>query len=194
MNFRRANVLRDSTGLARGDFRFADGVQQAGFPVVDVAHDGHDRRARFQIFRFFFPRDFLHHVFFKRQHLDDAVEGFCQAGGGRGVQGLVDACEDAAVQQYFQNFLGAHVQLFGQIADRHAFRDGNFSRLPRRRSRRALDLRRAALAGTHACPHRMQLALAFFKALFHRGPRAGRGLARIDWLAGFGFRWCLVGG
>ncbi|GAA3042480.1 hypothetical protein GCM10020000_21860 [Streptomyces olivoverticillatus] len=31
-------------GLARDDVRLADGVQQSGLTVVDVTHDGHDRR------------------------------------------------------------------------------------------------------------------------------------------------------
>src|SRR5699024_4102778 len=41
-----ADVLGDATGLARTDLRLADRVQQAGLAVVDVAHDGDDRRAR----------------------------------------------------------------------------------------------------------------------------------------------------
>ena len=42
----RADVLRDAAGLALGDARFADGVEQAGLAVVDVAHDRDDRRAQ----------------------------------------------------------------------------------------------------------------------------------------------------
>ena len=84
----------------------------------------------------------------------------------------------------FQHFLGAHVEFFRQIADRDAFGDRDFARRARRRRGSALDLRGAALAGTHARANRMQLALALFKALLHRGPRARGGLALVDRLAG----------
>ena len=42
-----ADVLRDAAGLAAGDVRLADLVEQARLAVVDVAHDGDDRRAAF---------------------------------------------------------------------------------------------------------------------------------------------------
>ena len=41
-----ADVLRDAAGFAGRDFGLADGVEQRRLAVVDVAHDGHDRRAR----------------------------------------------------------------------------------------------------------------------------------------------------
>ena len=37
-------MLGDAAGLAGGDARLADAVQQARLAVVDVAHDGHDGR------------------------------------------------------------------------------------------------------------------------------------------------------
>ena len=40
------DVLGNATGFARRHFGGADVVQQRGFTVVNVAHDGHDRRAR----------------------------------------------------------------------------------------------------------------------------------------------------
>ena len=58
VNFRRADVLRDSAGFSRGHFGFADRVEQAGFAVIDVAHHGHDGRARHKIFRLLFQGDF----------------------------------------------------------------------------------------------------------------------------------------
>ena len=41
-----ANVLSDSTGLAIGDFCTSNTVEQRRLTVIDVAHDGHDRRTR----------------------------------------------------------------------------------------------------------------------------------------------------
>ena len=50
-----------------------------------------------------------------------------RAGGGGGVERLIDAGEDAAIEKYLEKFLGAHVQLFGQIADSDAFGDCYFA-------------------------------------------------------------------
>ena len=44
-----ADVLGDAAGLAGDDVGLADGVEQRGLAVVDVAHDGDDRRARHEI-------------------------------------------------------------------------------------------------------------------------------------------------
>ncbi len=45
----RTDVLGDAAGLARDDVRVADRVEQSGLTVVDVAHDGDDRRADLEI-------------------------------------------------------------------------------------------------------------------------------------------------
>src|SRR5215218_2445447 len=44
-----ADVLGDAAGLAGDHVGVADGVEQLGLAVVDVAHDGHDRRAGTQV-------------------------------------------------------------------------------------------------------------------------------------------------
>src|SRR5215218_7080997 len=44
-----ADVLGDAAGLGGDHVGVADGVQQLGLAVVDVAHDRHDRRARLQV-------------------------------------------------------------------------------------------------------------------------------------------------
>ena len=43
-----ADVLGDAAGFARRDARLADRVHQRGLAVVDVAHEGHDRRAQLE--------------------------------------------------------------------------------------------------------------------------------------------------
>ena len=45
----RADVLRDAAGLARHDVRLADVVEQRRLAVIDVTHDGDDRRPRHEI-------------------------------------------------------------------------------------------------------------------------------------------------
>ena len=47
----RANVLRDTAGLAGDDVRLANVVEERRLPVVDVTHDRHDRRPRDEILR-----------------------------------------------------------------------------------------------------------------------------------------------
>ena len=53
-----ADVLRDAAVFARGDVRLADVVQQGGFAVVDVAHEGDDGRAGLQVVLGVFGRAF----------------------------------------------------------------------------------------------------------------------------------------
>ena len=43
-----ADMLGDATGFAGHHIGVADGVEQRGLAVVDVTHDGHDRRTRHQ--------------------------------------------------------------------------------------------------------------------------------------------------
>ena len=45
----RADVLRDAAGLAGDDVGLADVVEQRRLAVVDVAHDGDDRRPRHEV-------------------------------------------------------------------------------------------------------------------------------------------------
>ena len=46
LNLVRADMLGNTAGFARRNRRFANGIEKRGFAVVNVAHDGHDRRAR----------------------------------------------------------------------------------------------------------------------------------------------------
>ena len=57
----RADMLSDAAGFARRDLRGTDGVKQRCLAVVDMAHDGHDRRAGQQLLRI--VRD-VEHAFF----------------------------------------------------------------------------------------------------------------------------------
>ena len=44
-----ADMLGDAAGLLAHHVGRADGVEQRGLAVIDVAHDGHHRRARLQV-------------------------------------------------------------------------------------------------------------------------------------------------
>ena len=62
----RADMLRDAARLALGDARFANRIEKRRLPVVDVAHDGDDRRARHDVFRLHVFGFHFEHVFFER--------------------------------------------------------------------------------------------------------------------------------
>jgi hypothetical protein len=112
-----------------GDVGGADGVEQRGLAVVDVAHDGDDRRA-----------DDLDHA---GGVFEEAFDGlvfellFDGDDGGVGAElardildelafeRLVDGDEDALHQQGGDEVLAADVELFGEILDRDAFGDGD---------------------------------------------------------------------
>ena len=49
LNLIRTDVLRDAAGLTRSDAGLTDGIQKAGFAVVDVAHDGDHGRTPDQV-------------------------------------------------------------------------------------------------------------------------------------------------
>jgi hypothetical protein len=98
-DFVRTNVLGDSAGFALGDVRRPNGVEQAGLAVVHVAHDGDHRRTRLQAFLGLFLGDLEDHLLFEGDHTDDAAEGLGQRGGRGDVERLVDAGENAAIEQ-----------------------------------------------------------------------------------------------
>ena len=52
----RADVLRDAARFAGRDARLANRIHERGLAVIDVAHEGDDRRAQLELFRFRFLR------------------------------------------------------------------------------------------------------------------------------------------
>ncbi len=92
--------------------------------------------------------------------MHDSVERFGEACRGRRVQSLIDAGENAAVEQILQQFLGANVELFCQLPNRDSFGDCYFPRLALY-WRHRLGLRRPSCARTRAGTHRMEFAFTF---------------------------------
>ena len=75
-DFIGADVLRDSAGFAACNVGLANGVEQTGFAVIDVAHNGDDRRTRLEAFLGLFLGDFKNHFLFERDDADYAAESF----------------------------------------------------------------------------------------------------------------------
>jgi hypothetical protein len=160
------DVLRDSARFAGSHFGFADCVEEAGFSVVHVSHHGNYRSARLLIARpDFLDLLFLHDLFFEADYLHDSVERFGETRRRRRVQCLVDAGENAAVEERLQQFLRTNVELFGQLANRDSLSDRYFPRLALHRRDR-LGLHRSSSSCTCAGAHRMEFALALCVAFF----------------------------
>ncbi len=168
VRFIRADMLRNSACFARRYLGFADGIKQAGLAVVHVAHHGDYRSARqlvsTALFLDFF---FLDYLLFKGHDLDDSVERLRQAGRGGDIESLVDAGENAAVEQGFQQVLGANIHLLGKLANGDAFRHRDVPRLALHGGHR-FSVSRASCSHTRARANRVQPALTFGIAFFDR--------------------------
>src|SRR6202795_2674758 len=186
-DFVRADVLGDSSGFAACDIGLANSVQQTGFSVIHVAHHGDDWLTRLEAFLGFFLGNFKNHFLFKRNDADYAAERFGEGGSGGHVKSLVDAGEDTAIEQIFEQFFGAHVEFFGELANGDAFGDGDFARGAGLRWRND-GSGRAAVAHTWALTSGMELALAFLFALVGNRSLTVRRVARVTRLAGLGLR------
>ena len=128
-----ADVLRDAAGFARDDIRLADDVEQRGLAVVDVAHDGHDRRARLEIFDLIF--DVQLHLFDGR--VDDAgallaffnfeTKAVFRADffGDIFIDRLVDGGEDVERDQIRDDLERLAFELLGQLAHHDGWLERN---------------------------------------------------------------------
>lgn len=114
-------MLGNAAGFVAGDIGLADGVEEARLAVVDVAHDGDDRRTGLERFRriddFF---DFCR--IFRRRFLGDGDAKFIGNEGRRiEVQFLVDRSHDAAHEELLHDFAHIAAQAFGEVLDDDRF-------------------------------------------------------------------------
>ena len=133
LDLARADVLGDATPLAGRDLGGAQGVEQAGLAVVDVAHDGHDRGARLQLGGVvLLEEDLLGRLGGRafRLAVGDAATGRCRDRLGhfvaelgrderRGVavDELVDGREDPALDQLADDVGDVDRQQIGEFLD-----------------------------------------------------------------------------
>ena len=125
-------MLRDASGFAGGHVGFADGVEQRGLAVIDVAHDGDHGRARhFELVGVFGFEHLFDGLVRDLLFVADDGGGSAELGGHvlhhLGVERLVDGDEDAAHEQRGDQVLGADVELFGQVLDADALGDGDLA-------------------------------------------------------------------
>ena len=166
----RANMLGDAAGLVRGDVGYADGVEQRGFAVVHVAHDGDHRGALLQVPGVFGIFHRLHGFHFVADGSGGGAEFARHLGGQLGIEGLVDGGEDAAVHQLLHHQRSLHVQLFGQLLHRDAFGNGDF----------AVDGRRTGLHVAACGPQDLLFLLALARLRARGAFVPGTAACRLD--------------
>ena len=151
-----ADMLGDAAGFARHHVGMAQRVEQRGLAVVDVAHHGHDRRARLGIGGI----------------VDDVEQAFLDVGGGHALDGVAhflgdqlrgigidhvgDLVHRALLHQQADDVDRALGHAVGEFLDVDGFRDHHFAdqlflRLVRGMSLQALGA--AAERGDRALAH-----------------------------------------
>jgi len=98
LHHRRTDVLRDASGFASRNVAAANRVEQRRLTVIDVTHDGDDRRTELLIFLVFCQFDFPDGFFFEGQRAGCGAEFACQLFGQLQVESLVDGSQNLAVE------------------------------------------------------------------------------------------------
>ena len=124
------DVLRDAAALALGHRGLADGVEQAGLAVVDMAHDGDDGRTLDELVRLGLVEDVLvlgrgrlRGLFVLVLGLGRAALGDLEAEllghqrRGVAVDGLVDGGEDATADEFADDVGRVDADELGQLLD-----------------------------------------------------------------------------
>ena len=114
-----ADVLGDAARLAGDHVGLADGVEDGGLAVVDMAHDRDHRRPGQGVAALLslLLLQRLHFQFLGHGLLDLVAEIGRDQGRGFDVQGLVEGGEHAELHQRGDNLAGLDAHAFGQVAD-----------------------------------------------------------------------------
>jgi hypothetical protein len=165
-DLRSADGLRDAAGLAVRHMGVADGVEQRGLAVIDVAHDGDDRRARLKVLGVLGELGFQRALFLEADLFDGSAEDLRQVADHLHVERLVDGREDVALEQHLDDQVRLDAELVGQLLDGGALADGDLG---------VLGLGRAGLsARSRLLLQKSCLALGFGVAFdFGAGRRPG---------------------
>ena len=122
-----ADVLGDAAGFAFRHLGGADGVEQRGLAVVDMAHDGDHRRARLDLRRIvggieqaFFDVGFRHAAHRMAHFLGDEL-------GGVGVDHVVDLQHLPLLHQQADDVDRAFRHAVGEIGNADRLGDGDFA-------------------------------------------------------------------
>src|SRR5690606_31514949 len=121
------DMLGDTTGFAGSHLGTTDIVQQRGLAVVNVTHDGHDRRAAdFFTFVVHGHDQTIFQVAFL-DLLDLVAHVFSQDGGGVLIQHLVDGHHVAVLEHVLDNFGSLHRHFLSQFGYGDGFTNYHFT-------------------------------------------------------------------
>ena len=118
-----ADVLGDAARLAGHHVGLADGVEQRRLAVIDVAHDGDDRRARLQRALFVLFADEARLDVRLGHALGRVAELLHDELGGIDVDHIVDFVHRAFFHQVLDDVDGALGHAVGELLDRDDLRD-----------------------------------------------------------------------
>ena len=156
----RADVLRDAARFARRHFGATDVVEQRGLAVVDVTHDGDDRRTRLELVRGIGGLQLVFDRAFLVKH-GGVAELFDHQHRGVLIDGLVDGGHHAHVHHHLDDFVGLHGHALRQLADRDGLADLHIALDRRGRTLEAVLTRDVDLRRTTARPGRRRAAVSF---------------------------------
>ena len=122
------DVLGNAAGFVAGDIGLTDGVEKARFTVVDVTHDGDDRRTGFQGFRGIDDFFDFRRIFRRSFHGNGDAEFIGNQRGRIKVEFLVDSRHDTSHEELLHDFTDIAAQPFCEI-----FNDDRFRQFNRRR-------------------------------------------------------------
>ena len=136
LDFGSTDVLCDAAGLGFGDVGLTDGIQQGCLTVVNVSHNGDDRRSRLQIglsvlevFDAFFFLIFFFFIDIADGDLDPQF--LSQQDDGIFVQVLVDVGHDAHTHQGHDDLGDRGLGLLRKTGngDRYVDQDGSYRQI-----------------------------------------------------------------
>ena len=123
-----ADVLRDAACLARHDVSLTESIKKRGLAVVDVTHDGHDRRTRLEMFVMVVQTikadldvGFRHAFHGVAKFLDDQLRRV-------GVEHVGRANEFALLHHELHDVSLTLAHAVGEIGNRDRFRQHDFAR------------------------------------------------------------------
>ena len=121
------DVLGDTTCLPGDHVCIPDIVEQGGFTMVDVTHDGDDRRSGLQVFRIIFLILVLHlHLFLHVDEFDFEAEFSGDELDDFRIEALVDGYHDAKAHTLADDFSEADIHQVGEFAYADEFRQLEF--------------------------------------------------------------------
>jgi hypothetical protein len=112
LNVISADVLGNTAGFAASHIGFADGIEQRGFTVIDVTHDGDDRGAANEIRGLFGFDHFLGAFLLVSDLVGGSAEITRQIFGEFHVESLVNGGEDLLFEQLLDDKIGFDAELF----------------------------------------------------------------------------------